>query len=272
MDLRSIRIGILGGGTMAETILRGILRAHLLSPEQIMVSDITADRLSSLKTAHAIRTTLDNHELVSGSDVIILAVKPQSMPVLLDEIKVVSTPEKLYLSIAAGITSAALAAGLEQKGRVLRIMPNVAARVLESATAMAPGPAATQADLALARKLFEAIGQVVVINESLMDAVTGLSGSGPAFIFLIIEALSDAGVHAGLSRQAAVHLAAQTCFGAARLVLETGEHPGRLKDQVTSPGGTTIAGLQVLECRALRGSLMEAVAAAVARSRELGDQ
>jgi pyrroline-5-carboxylate reductase len=242
----------------------------LLPPEQMTVTDLSAERLGGLKAAYGVRTTLDNHELVAGAGVIILAVKPQNMPALLDDIKAVSTVDKLYLSIAAGVTSETLAAGLARKGRIVRIMPNVGARVLESATAISPGHAATQADLALARTLFEAIGPLVVINEQLMDAVTGLSGSGPAYVFLIIEALSDAGVRAGLSRQVALTLAAQTCLGAARLVLESGEHPGQLKDQVASPGGTTIAGLQVLETRALRGALMEAVAAAVARARELG--
>ncbi len=270
MEIQKIKLGIIGGGNMAQNILRGILSAGLLKPDQVVVSDISPDRLSELKETFKVKTTLDNHELVKGSDVVVLAVKPQNMKGLLDEIKTVSSPEKLYLSIAAGIKAEALAAGLDKKGRIIRIMPNVAAKVLESASALSRGPGATQDDLKLAKQLFEAIGKTVVVTEELMDAVTGLSGSGPAYIFQIIEAMADAGVKAGLPRATALDLAAQTCYGAAKLVLATGEHPGVLKDQVTSPAGTTIAGIKALEQGSLRGTLMEAVEAAVERSKELG--
>ncbi len=270
MDLTTLKLGIIGGGTMAENILRGLLHAQLLSADRITVSDLSADKLTHLKNAYKVKTTLDNHEIVSGAEVIVLAVKPQNMKVLLDEIKEVSTPAKLYLSIAAGISSEAIAGALGGKGRIIRIMPNVAARVLQSASALCRGPASTPDDLKLARQLFAAIGSVVVVGEDSMDAVTGLSGSGPAYVFLAIEALADAGVRAGLARATALTLAAQTCLGAARLVLDTGSHPGVLKDQVTSPGGTTIAGIHALETGGLRGTLMNAVAAAEQRSKELG--
>ncbi|MFC1592191.1 pyrroline-5-carboxylate reductase [Thermodesulfobacteriota bacterium] len=270
MDTKNLKLGIIGGGIMAENILRGLLSSETLAPGQVMVSDLSPDRLSYLKDSYKVKTILDNSEILSKNEVIILAVKPQNMKGLLEQVRPSSGPEKLFLSIAAGLKAEAIARGLGGRGRIIRIMPNTAARVLESASALCRGPGATLDDLNLAKHLFESIGQAVVVNEELMDAVTGLSGSGPAYIFLIVEALADAGVKAGLPRPVALNLAAQTCFGAAKLVLETGEHPGVLKDQVTSPGGTTISGLHALEQQGLRGALMDAVQAAVARSRELG--
>ncbi|MEI6127996.1 MAG: pyrroline-5-carboxylate reductase [Pseudomonadota bacterium] len=270
MDIKNLKIGIIGGGVMAENILRGILRADLLAADHITVSDVRAERLSYLKDTFKVKTLLDNVDLASKSDIIIIAVKPQSMKGLLDEIKSVINEKKLILSIAAGVKAKTIADGLQGKGRIIRSMPNIAAKVLESASVLSIGPAATGEDLIVAKKIFDAIGKTVVINEDLMDAVTGLSGSGPAYFFLIIEALADGGVKAGLPRAVALKLAAQTCFGAAKLVLETDEHPAVLKDQVTSPGGTTIAGIEMLEKGALRGMLMNAVAAAVDRSKELG--
>lgn len=270
MDITTLKTGIIGGGVMAENILRGILQAALLAPEQVTVSDLRSERLTFLRDTFKVKTLLDNVELVSRADIVILAVKPQNMKVLLDEISAVVNEKKLLVSIAAGIKSKTIAEGLSGRGRIIRCMPNIGAKVLESATAISPGPAASSEDLNLTKKIFDAIGTTVVINEDLMDAVTGLSGSGPAYIFLIIEALADAGVKAGLPRAVALRLASQTCFGSAKLVLATQEHPAALKDQVTSPGGTTIAGLAALEQAGLRGSIMNAVAAAVARSKELG--
>jgi len=270
MDIKTLKTGIIGGGAMAENILRGVLKAALLSPEQITVSDIQPERLAYIRETFRVKTFLDNVELVTRADIVILAVKPQNMKMLLDEISSVVNEKKLLVSIAAGIKSKTIAEGLSGKGRIIRSMPNIGAKVLESATAISAGPASSSEDLTLAKKIFDAIGTTVVINEDLMDAVTGLSGSGPAYIFLIIEALADAGVKAGLPRPVALKLASQTCLGAARLVLATEEHPASLKDQVTSPGGTTIAGLAALEQAGLRGSIMQAVAAAVSRSKELG--
>ncbi|MCP4716381.1 MAG: pyrroline-5-carboxylate reductase [Deltaproteobacteria bacterium] len=272
MDIATLKTGIIGGGAMAENILRGVLEAGTLSPAQITVSDIHGDRLKYISKTFSVSTVRDNVELVSGSDLLILAVKPQNMRMLLEEIKKTSTDSKLYLSIAAGVTAASIAQGLDNKGRIIRIMPNLAARVLKSASAVSMGPGATQDDLGIAKTVFEAIGQTVVINEDLMDAVTGLSGSGPAYFFLIIEALADAGVKSGLTRPVAQSLAAQTALGAAQLVLESGGSPATLKDQVTSPGGTTISGMHVLEKGGVRGALMDAVLAAVERSKELGKQ
>ncbi len=270
MDVKTLKLGVIGGGAMAENILRGVLASGLISASQITVSDIQSRRLKYLKEAFKVSTSLDNHEIVSGADVILLAVKPQNMKVLLSEINPVTDEKKLLLSIAAGVKSGAISQGLSGKGRIIRIMPNIAAKVLESASALCLGPSATGDDLTIAKKIFEAVGKTVVIDEELMDAVTGLSGSGPAYFFLIIEAMADAGVKAGLTRSTAQKLAAQTCFGAAKLVLDAGETPAKLKDLVTSPGGTTIAGIHVLEKGSARGIIMDAVEAAVNRSKELG--
>lgn len=269
-DLQRVAVGIIGGGNMAENILRGLLLAGLVQPGKTMVSDISPERLTTLRERFGLQTTTDNVAVVKGCSVIVLAVKPQSMAGVLEEIRDASTPEKLFLSIAAGVRADVIAEGLARTGRVVRVMPNVAAKVLGSASALCAGPGAGEADLTLACRMFDALGTTEVVSEDLMDAVTGLSGSGPAYIFLLIEALADAGVRAGLSRKTALGLAAQTCAGAARMVLEGNEHPGVLKDMVTSPAGTTIAGVQQLEQRAFRGTVMAAVEAAVARSKELG--
>ena len=271
MDLQKTRLGVIGGGIMAENIVRGIITAGLLPPESITVSDINADRCALLQKKYSVTATRDNRKTIGSADVIILAVKPQNMKGLLEDIADVADDTKLFLSIAAGVTTAAIAKALSGNGRIIRIMPNTAARVLQSASALCLGPAATAEDLARAQKIFGAIGKTVVINEELMDAVTGVSGSGPAYIFLVIEALADAGVKAGLTRQTAQELAAQTCLGAAQLVLSTGEHPGVLKDQVTSPAGTTICALHELEKNAVRGSFIDAVQAAVTRAKQLGE-
>ncbi|MHA1575159.1 MAG: pyrroline-5-carboxylate reductase [Alphaproteobacteria bacterium] len=270
MEIDKLKIGFIGGGAMAENILRGVLSSKLLCAEQIMVSDINAKRLKHLKDAFAVKTTLDNSVVASQSDLLLLAVKPQSLKVLLKEINSEVNEKKLFLSIAAGVKSQTISGCLSGKGRIIRIMPNISATVLESASALCMGPFATGDDLNVAKKFFGAIGKTVVVDESLMDAVTGLSGSGPAYIFLIIEAMTDAGVMSGLSRSTALRLAAQTCYGAAKLVLEKEQTPASLKDLVTSPGGTTIAGIHVLEKGSVRGTIMDAVAAAVSRSKELG--
>ncbi len=270
MHTAAIRLGIIGGGMMAHSIIRGLLAARLLPIEAIVVSDPSAERRALIEENCGVATLSDNMETVRRSGVVLLAVKPQSVAGILNEIQPVAGSEKLYLSIAAGITTAALYAGLGSTGRIVRVMPNTAAQVQTSATAICRGPHATDDDLEFARSMFNALGTTVVVDEGLMDAVTGLSGSGPAYIYLVIEALADAGVRNGLPRATALQLAAQTCAGAAAMVLATGEHPGVLKDQVSSPGGTTINGLYRLEKRGVRAALIDAVSAAVARSKELG--
>jgi len=263
-------LGFIGGGNMAEAMIRGLLKAQLLGPQEILASDVTAERLTFLQQTFGIRTSRDNAEVAGKADIVLFAVKPQIMSPVLDGLLDVITEEKLLISIAAGISTRLIAEKFPGKVRVIRVMPNTPALVLEAASALAPGAAATPEDLELAKRLFAAVGKVVVVEETLMDAVTGLSGSGPAYIFMIIDALSDAGVKVGLSRKVAQLLAAQTVLGAARMVLETHKHPGELKDMVTSPGGTAIAGLHTLEAGGLRTTLINAVEAATRRSMELG--
>jgi pyrroline-5-carboxylate reductase len=263
-------LGFLGAGNMAGALIKGLLHANVSAPEQILASDAKADRLELLSKTHGIKTTLDNHVLVKESDVIVLAVKPQVVDKVLAQIGGEVRPGQLVISVAAGVPIAALEARLPAGVKVVRAMPNMPAIALAGATAIAGGEHAGETELDVARALFEAVGRVVVLDETLLDAVTGLSGSGPAYVMLIIEALADGGVKVGLHRDTALLLAAQTVYGSAKLLLDTGEHPGRLKDMVTSPGGTAIAGLHTLESGALRKTLIDAVESATNRSATLG--
>jgi pyrroline-5-carboxylate reductase len=265
-----VRLAFIGGGNMAEALVRGILAAQRMAPDEVLVTDVRDERLAYLKTTYGVGVSPDNAEAARQAETVILAVKPQVMSRALDDLRKVVADRQLVISIAAGISTATLAEAFLRPVRVIRVMPNMPALVLEGVSALARGTHATPQDLETARGLFEAVGRVVVVDEALMDGVTGLSGSGPAYAFLIIEALADAGVKVGLPRDTAVALAAQTMRGAARMVLETGKHPAELKDMVTSPGGTTIAGLHALEQGAVRAALINAVEAATRRSRELG--
>ncbi|HLE40680.1 MAG TPA: pyrroline-5-carboxylate reductase [Nitrospirota bacterium] len=264
------KIAFLGGGNMAEALIKGLLAAGAAKADQIFVTDISSDRLEYLKKTYGIIIQKNNGETVEQSGIILLCVKPQVIDRVLEEIAPVADTSKLVISIAAGITIGRMERVLTGKPRVIRVMPNTPALVLAGAAGLAGGKNATGDDLALAQSIFNSVGRSFVVDEKLMDAVTGLSGSGPAYVFEIIDALSDAGVKAGLPRELALELAAQTVYGAAKMVLETKEQPGRLRDMVTSPGGTTIEGLHALEKGKLRATLMNAVEAATARSRELG--
>ncbi len=266
------KIGFVGGGNMAEALVRGLLHSKVKSPDDILVSDVKVERLAHLAKAHGVRTTTDNHALVRECDVVVISVKPQVVDKVLGAIAADMSTNKLMISVAAGVPICAMESRLPEGTRVVRSMPNTPATALAGATAISAGTHATEDDVATAKALFEATGRVVVLDESLLDAVTGLSGSGPAYVMLIIEALADGGVKVGLHRDTALLLAAQTVYGSAKLLLETGEHPGRLKDMVTSPGGTAIAGLHTLESGALRKTLIDAVEVATKRSVELGDQ
>lgn len=270
--MRGRKIGFIGGGNMAGALIRGLLHSALVTPEQIRASDVKGDRLTELHTKYGIIAGDDNEALARWADVIVIAVKPQIVDRILQPIAAALNEGDLVISIAAGVPIDALEARLPTGARVVRAMPNTAAIALAGATAIAPGAHATQGDLDTAKALFDAVGRCVVLDESLLDAVTGLSGSGPAYVMLMIEALADGGVKVGLGRDTALLLAAQTVYGAAKLQLETGEHPGRLKDMVTSPGGTAIAGLHTLEAGGLRTTLIDAVEAASNRSIELGAQ
>jgi pyrroline-5-carboxylate reductase len=266
------KIGFLGAGNMAAALIKGLLHGKVVPAEGIVASDVKGDRLEHLHASHGIRTTTDNHALLRESDVVVLAVKPQVIDRVLTEVGADVTADQLVVSVAAGVPIDALEGRLPRGSHVVRAMPNTPATVQAGATAIAAGSHANEGDLRVARELFEAVGRVVVLDESLLDAVTGLSGSGPAYVMLIIEALADGGVKVGLHRDTALLLAAQTVFGSAQLLLETGEHPGRLKDMVTSPGGTAIAGLHTLESGGLRRTLIDAVEAATKRAGELGEQ
>jgi pyrroline-5-carboxylate reductase len=262
-------IAFLGGGQMAEALIGGLLAARIAEPGSIVATDPTAARRDALKARFAIRVDEQNMAAAQEADIVVLAVKPQVMPALLADVGQVLAG-KLVLSIAAGVTIAWIRERIAGARGIVRAMPNTPALVRAGATALAYQADLAADDVAAARILFEAVGSVVSVEERLMDAVTGLSGSGPAYVFVAIEALADGGVKMGLPRTIAELLAVQTVLGAARMVLESGEHPARLKDQVASPGGTTIAGLYELEAGGLRSCLMAAVEAATNRSQELG--
>jgi pyrroline-5-carboxylate reductase len=265
-----LSIGFLGAGKMATALARGFLRAGLTTADRLWASDVSSAAAAVFAEQTGGRTAPDNPALAAQAGVLVLAVKPAQVPAVLAEVGPRLTPAHLLVSIAAGVTLARLEAALPAGARVVRVMPNTPALVGAGVSAFARGRAATAADAELVQRLFSAVGLAVEVPEAWLDAVTGLSGSGPAYAFQIIEALSDGGVAAGLPRELATRLAAQTLLGAARLVLETGEHPAALKDQVTSPGGTTIEGLHELEKAGVRGALMNAVRAAAEKSRRLG--
>ena len=262
-------IAFIGGGNMAEALIKGLIAAGTAKPDHILVTDVSVDRLAHLHTTYGVQQR-GNVEAAREADIILLCVKPQVVERVLADISSAVDAKKLVISIAAGIVIAKIEKGLKETSHVVRVMPNTPALVLAGAAALAGGKHATSDDLALAQSIFNSVGRAVIVEEKLMDAVTGLSGSGPAYVFMIIDALSDAGVKAGLPRPLALELAAQTVYGSAKMVLETKEHPGKLRDMVTSPGGTTIEGLHALEKGKLRATLMNAVEAATARSRELG--
>ncbi|HKI49594.1 MAG TPA: pyrroline-5-carboxylate reductase [Desulfobacteria bacterium] len=263
-------LGFVGAGNMTEAMIRGIIQNQVVLPDQILASDISVERREHLSRTFDIRTETDNRSLVDQSSVIFLAVKPQAVPAVLKDIGPTMGPEKLLISIAAGVPIQALSAGLPKGPRIIRTMPNTAVTVMEGAMAIASDSPARSEDLETVETLFRPIGRTVRIEEKLIDAVTGLSGSGPAYVFMMLEALADGGVKMGLPRDVAETLAAQTLMGSAKMFLETKLNPGALKCMVTSPGGTTIAGIHELEKGGVRASLMNAVEAATKRSVELG--
>lgn len=268
--MSAVRCGFLGAGKMATALARGWLSAGLIDAKGTLASDPIPQARDAFHKETDLKATADNREVVAGSDLLLLAVKPQSMTALLAEIKPLVGDRHLIVSIAAGVTLQQISHGLGVNHRLIRVMPNTPCLVNASAAGFSPSASATADDISLVERLLNAVGRAYRVPEHLLDAVTGLSGSGPAFVYVMIEALSDGGVRVGLPRDVATALAAQTVFGAAKMVLETNLHPGSLKDMVTSPGGTTIAGLHALERGGLRAALMDAVEAATKRSAELG--
>ncbi|NOQ48827.1 MAG: pyrroline-5-carboxylate reductase [Methanococcoides sp.] len=269
MHLTEKRIGFIGTGKMGESLIRGILASH--SEITLNASDVYKPALERLNNELGINVSTDNTETIGDSDVVVLAVKPQILKSVLAAIKDSITADKLVISIAAGVPVAAIEDELNEGTRVVRVMPNIAATVAEAASAVCAGTNATDEDMEIALEMFQSIGSAITIPEKLMDAVTGLSGSGPAYIFPVIEALADGAVHEGLDRANAITLAAQTVLGAAKMVLETGMHPGELKDMVTSPAGTTIRAIRTLEESGIRAAFMNAVIESSTRSKELGN-
>jgi pyrroline-5-carboxylate reductase len=264
------RLAIIGCGQMAEALIGGLLAAHVAEADALFATDVNPERRDLLKRRFGIRVGPDNTEAASWAETVLLAIKPQILDDVLRELAPV-VQGRLVISIAAGVTIQRISATLPPSARIVRVMPNAPALICAGMSAVAYGSGVMKQDKALVQALFQAVGRVVEIDERFMDAVTGLSGSGPAYVCLALEALADGGVKMGLPRSVAQLLAAQTALGAARMLLESGEHPARLKDRVASPGGTTIAGLHVLERGGLRACLIAAVEAATKRAKELSD-
>jgi pyrroline-5-carboxylate reductase len=263
-------IGFIGAGNMAEALIAGLLHADPASSTRLVASDVDASRLTAVHQAYDIHTSVSNRTVAKEADILVLAVEPQILDVVLAEIAGAVRRASLIISVAAGYPIARIARGLPDVESIVRAMPNTPSLVRQGVTAIAFDERLSPQDAAGARALFESIGQVIWVEERWLDAVTGLSGSGPAYVYVMIEALADGGVKMGLPRETAQLLAAQTVAGAARLFLDSGEHPGALKDRVASPGGTSIAGIHQLERGGLRAVLLSAVEAAAQRSYELG--
>jgi pyrroline-5-carboxylate reductase len=264
--LNNKKIGFIGSGMIAEAIMKGIIKGIEVPPGHIYINDINVDRVECLKKKYGVNGSTNVQEVVPEVDVLFLTVKPQFVGQVLESIAGVAAPETLIISVAAGVRLEALEGKLPQ-AKFIRVMPNTPVAVGAGMAALALGKNASPEDETVALSLFQAVGRAVVMKESSMDAVTGLSGSGPGFVFLLIDAMADGGVLAGLNRPQAIEMAAQTFMGAAKMVLETGKHPDQLRDMVTSPMGTTISGIRVLEQRGMRGAMMDAVKAAADCSR-----
>jgi len=262
-------IGFIGAGNMGGALIRGLMQSGQKSKAEIIVSDINKDCLHEITKTHGVKAVKSNKELVKKADIVVIGVKPYHVDALLDEISATSRAGQIFISIVAGAPVDKFSSRLHSASGCIRVMPNTPASVLAGAAAIYAGPDISPEDLARAVAIFECTGKAVIIqNEALMDAVTGLSGSGPAYVFLAIEALADAGVQLGIARKEASLLAAQTVYGAAKMLLETGKPPGELKDMVTTPGGTTAAGLRMLEKGNFRSAITDAVEAAARRARE----
>jgi len=263
-------IGFIGGGNMGEALIRGLIAGSLFPAEKVSAYDVIASRIQYLEKEYGIKGRASIGELAESSSIIVLAVKPQVISQVLDTLSAHLWHKPLVISIAAGVALSTLEGGLPDETPVVRVMPNTPALVQKGASALSRGRAVSAAQMEMSLALFRSVGKAAEVEEKLMDAVTGLSGSGPAYVLLVIEALIDAGVFMGLPRQIARDLVVQTVAGTSMMLEVTGKHPADLKDMITSPGGTTIQGLQVLESYSVRGAFMECVEAASNRSAELG--
>jgi pyrroline-5-carboxylate reductase len=264
------KIGVVGAGKIGSAIARGVIRAGLATKEKVIASDVSDALRQSITQELGIKATADNSELCDFADIVILAVKPQVVDPVAKEIAKKVGKSKLVVSVAAGVPLARIEANLLPGARVVRVMPNIPCVVGAGAAGFAGGAHATAADLEKVGAILNSFGVGLPVEEKYLDAVTGLSGSGPAYVFLFMEALADGGVQVGLARDVALRLAMQTVYGAAKMALESNKHLGELKDEVTSPGGTTIAGLYAMEQKGFRGTVIDAVVNATRRSQELG--
>lgn len=265
-----VRLGVIGTGVMGRALLAGCLEAGVLDPASVIAYDADADVLAGVCAHLGIAAARDNRQVVSSADAVLVAVKPQQLAAALEPVRDAWRPGMLLISIVAGVSIDRLHSLTRPDVAVARVMPNICCLVRAAASGVAFSHQATDAQRRYTLGLLDAVGIAVPVEEHLLDAITGLSGSGPAYVALVIEALADGGVAAGLPRNQALALAAQTVMGAGKYVLERSEHPSQLKDRVASPSGTTIAGLKALEAGGLRAALIEAVVRATERSRELG--
>lgn len=271
--MRHEGLGVIGAGSMAEAILEGILAEKVVLPEDVYITNRSnEERLKFFKEKYGLKTTRDYREITSNCKYLLISVKPKDVAELLSAIKELVTSEHVILSVAAGITTEFIEASLGKEIPVIRIMPNTSCRVKESATGIAIGRYADEQAVDFAKRIFASIGKVVIVEEEMIDVVTGLSGSGPAYVYLMMEAMISAGVKLGLSRSLAEELTYQTVYGAAKMALSTGEAPQQLIRQITTPGGTTMAGLAALENADITGAFMNAVESATKRSREMTDE
>jgi pyrroline-5-carboxylate reductase len=267
---RSKRIGFIGCGSMGSAMLKGILKAHIVDPDEVIVSCKSEETGKRIRETFAADVTHDNKNVVEESDMLFIAVKPYQFPEIASEIKEVLSEDQIIISVIAGMSVDALQEKLGSAHlQIMRAMPNTPAAVGEAMTALVPGSFMTEQNIAYTKRIFESFGRAEIVPENLMDTVTGVSGSSPAYIYMLIEAMADEAVKQGMTRKSAYIFAAQTVLGSAKMVLETGMHPGELKDAVTSPGGTTIEGLSVLEDGGFRGLVMEGIDAAIEKSRSM---
>tara|TARA_B100000959_G_scaffold274629_1_gene326794 strand:- start:30577 stop:31392 length:816 start_codon:yes stop_codon:yes gene_type:complete len=270
--LKKQAVAFIGAGFMGQALIRGLIKSGCLVAKQITISDSNERIVSDVVSQFKVNAAKSNEKAVERASIVILAVKPQDLPSVIKSLGKKLGKEKLIISIAAGVTINTICDLLPEKARVVRAMPNIAATIGESASAICLSEAATDTDLVMAKKIFDAVGESVVVDESLMDSVTGLSGSGPAFVFVFLDALIEAGVRSGLTREMATKLASHTMYGSAKLAIETGEKPSSIKDRVSSPGGTTLAGLSVLDTGTFKREVLKAVEAARKRSKELSNK
>ncbi len=267
--LPGLRVAVLGTGKMGGILLQAFLKNNLLAPDQIIATVQHPDRALALSAQFGVEVTTDNLEAAQQADVILLGVKPIQVPALVEQIRPALTPNKMLLSFAASVTTRSIEDAARCELAVIRAMPNTPSMLAAGVTALCAGSFVSEQQMLVAQRIFQTVGRTVIVDEKHMDAVTGLSGSGPAFIYIVIEALAEAGVNVGLPRDVATLLAAQTVYGSARMVLETGYHPALLKDQVTTPAGCTVDGILELEEGGLRVTLIKAVKRATMRAKEL---